>query len=85
MQNACFFGLPSLTACCILMDICEIWIHGNSFSADFEAFTLETYWVHFVIVINVKLNCQMFLPGTVTTSGIQQGGGPIHQPQAAVR
>lgn len=43
-----FFGIASLIACCILMDIgamtyVEIWISGNNFfSDDVEQTTLET-------------------------------------------
>lgn len=53
----------SFSACCILMDMgavayVETWICGtNLFSADFEVITLGTYWFHFVIIINVNLNC----------------------------
>lgn len=64
MQNVFFFffGIASLIACCELMDIgamtyVEIWISGNSFFSDFEEITLETSVFHFVIVINVDLNC----------------------------
>jgi len=40
------------------MAYAETWIRSNNFfSADFEVITLETYWFHFVIIINVNLNC----------------------------
>lgn len=63
MQNGLFFFFffwNSFSDCLLHTDgygamaYVETWIHGTSF---FSVITLEMYWFHFVIIINVNLIC----------------------------